>query len=459
MTTTHATPRVRLEGGYSEVVHLAFPVILSMTSQTVMSAVEAAFLGYIGTVEQGAAGLGNALLWSFFIACNCIGIGVQIGVAQARGAQRHLECGAITWQGLYASALAWLLLLAAGLCAPLLVQFSAPSPELIAPTTIYLQIALLGGLPALLNVTLVGFFRGLGDTRTPLAVTLAVELLNVLLDVLLIFGYAGCPRLGVAGAALASVSASAAGTALYMGLFLHRGRRDGLLARRRIPFHRHTCWRLLQMSWPIGAQGALEMSAWTFFTALIARFGAVEVAAHTIAVRILSLSYMAGYGIAVACTTQVGQYLGAQNRPAARRSMMSCLVLVTLLMGILGVGVVVWRFPLVRLFTHDPAVVSLGVQVLICVALLEMFDGVGVVATGALRGAGDTRWPMLVGLVLNWLVFVPSAMLAMFTWQGGMIEGWYAALGCVSVLGIMMVLRVLRHAFGHARAQAVGNDG
>jgi hypothetical protein len=61
--------------------------------------------------------------------------------------------------------------------------------------------------------------------------------------------------------------------------------------------------------------------------------------------------------------------------------------------------------------------------------------------------------------VLNWLVFVPSAMLAMFTWQGGMIEGWYAALGCVSVLGIMMVLRVLRHAFGHARAQAVGNDG
>jgi putative MATE family efflux protein len=440
---------VRPAGGYQEVVQLAFPVVLSLLSQTLMSAANIAFLGHFSTVAQGAAGLGGALLWPFLLSCNCSGAGVNIFVAQYIGAQRRQDCGTITWQGLYVSTLAWLPMIVAGLWARPLVQLSAASPELVEPTALYLRIQLFGGLPALLNFTLVSFFRGLGDTRTPLVVTLVIEMLNVLLDVLLIFGTAGFPRLGIAGSALATVSATTVGTGMYLWLFIRRGRREGLLVQPRLPFDRHACRRLIRVSWPVGAQGALEMSAWTLFTALMARLGAVEAAAQAVATQVMAIAYMAGYGVAIATTTLVGQYLGAHNLPAARRSVVSCMVIALLLMGSLGVGFYVGRHALMGLLTNDPAVALLGTRLLTFVVLFQLFDAIGLIAIGVLRGAGDTRWPMLVGLFLNWGVFVPVAVLAVFPWQGGIIGGWSAALLYVVLLGVVMVLRVLRGDWQH----------
>ena len=443
-TITPVVPHVRVAGGYREVVSLAFPLVLSMLSQTIMTAVESAFLGHFGTVEQGAAGLAGALLWPLLLSCNWSGIGVQICVAQSIGAQRRADSGAFTWQGMYVSLLAWLFLILAGLGAPLIVQLSAPSPALVVPTVLYLRIELLGSLPGLLNLSLVGFFRGLGDTKTPLMVTLVVELLGALLDVLFIFGVAGFPRLGIAGAALSTVSATTVGTVIYLGLFLRRGRREGFLTQPRIPFDRHACWRLVRLSWPIGAHGALDMGAWTLFTALIARLGTVEAAAHAIAIRVISLAYMAGYGISVAATTLVGRYLGAQEPAAARRSMRSSLMLTLLLMGSMGVGFFVWRQPLVALFTQDHAVALLAVHLVIFVALFQLFDSLSLSAMGVLRGAGQTRWPMLAALLVNWGLFVPSAALVMFPWQGGILGGWTVALGSAILLGLVLLWRVLR---------------
>jgi MATE family, multidrug efflux pump len=441
------TPTVtqeRLAGEPREVVALAFPVVLSLLSQTLRSATNVAFLGHYGTVEQAAAGLAGALLWSIFLLCNFSGIGVNILVAQCIGAQRRAECGAIVWQGLYISSLTWLFMLLAGLGAPLLVQLSAPSQELLLPTVLYVRILCVGGLPALLSFTLISAFRGLGDTRTPLLVTLVVESLTVLLDALLIFGIAGFPRLGLAGSAVAMVSAEIVGTVIYATLFLRRGQRQGLLARPWVPFDRQLCQRLIRLSWPIGAQRALEMGAWTLFTTLVARLGATAVAAHTVATQIMAMSYMMGYGVSIAATTLVGQYLGARNPAAARRSMISSLYIVTLLMGGLGVAFFVWRFPLVGMFTSDQAVRLLGAQLLILVALFQVFDGIGLITMGVLRGAGDTRWPMLVGLVLNWGVFVPIAALALFVWPGGIVAGWSSGLLYAVILGGVLLPRVLR---------------
>jgi putative MATE family efflux protein len=278
-------------------------------------------------------------------------------------------------------------------------------------------------------------------------VVLVVESLGVLLDILLIFGVAGCPRLGIAGAALSTVVCRTVGTVIYLWLFLRRGRREGFLVQRRHPFDRHACWHLIRVSWPVGAEGALEMGAWTLFTAFIARLGTVDAAAHAIAMRVTSLAYMPGYGLCVAATTLVGQYLGAYNRAAARRSMMSCLVLIVGLMGTLGLGFFLGRYPLMRLFTRDEAVIALGVGVLLWVALLQVFDGINLIAMGVLRGAGDTRWPMLMSLLVHWGIFVPGAVLVIFVWTGGVVAAWAAAVGTVVVLALMMLLRVLRAAW------------
>lgn len=441
--TTQTAPLVHLSGGYGEVLKLAFPVVLSMVSQTLMSAVDTAMLGHFGTVEQGAAGLGTALLWPFLLSCNCSGVGVSIFVAQYVGAQRRYDCGAITWQGVYVSLLAWLPMVIAGLYAQHLVRLAAPSPEMLEPTALYIRIRLLGGLPTLLNFTLLSFFRGLGDTRTPLVVTLVMELVNALLNVLLIFGYAGFPRLGIAGSALGTVAATVVGTVIYLALFLRRGQREGLLSQLREPFNPQACRRLLRVSWPVGLQGAMELGAWMLFTSLIARLGAVEAAAHAIATQVMAFAYMSGYGVSVAVTTLVGQCLGAGNLPAARRSVVSCLVLALVLMGTLGTTFFVCRYPLVRLFTDDSTVVGLAAHLLTFVALFQLFDACGLIATGVLRGAGDTRWPMLAGLVISWTVFLPAAVFAIFIWPGGLTGGWAAALLYVVLLGLALLFRLL----------------
>jgi MATE family multidrug resistance protein len=124
--------------------------------------------------------------------------------------------------------------------------------------------------------------------------------------------------------------------------------------------------------------------------------------------------------------------------------MVSCLVLAIGLMGSLGLGFFLGRYPLVRLFTYDEAVIGLGVRVLLWVALLQVFDGVNLIAMGVLRGAGNTRWPMLVGLLLNWGLFIPSAALVLFVWPGGIVAGWAVSVVTVVILAFLMLIRVWR---------------
>jgi MATE family multidrug resistance protein len=436
-------------GGYREVIWLAFPVVLSMLSQTLMWIVDTVFLGRVGTTEQGAAGLAGPFLWTLMALCMGIGTGVNILVAQYYGAQTRTRCGRVAWQGLYISLLAWLPLVAFGLAAHHLIRFSHPSPALLEPATLYLRIRLLGALTALINFTLVGFFRGLGDTQTPLRITVLVNSLNGLLDYLLIFGHLGLPRLGIAGAAVATVIATSVGSCFYVWLFLQRGKVHGLLTRAFVSFDRYECRRLVRMSVPVGLQGALEMSAWMFFTIFVARLGAVETAAHHIATNILTLSYMPGNGVSVAATTLVGQYLGADNPLAARRSAHSCLGVIILLMGTLGAGFFLWRHELVWLFNHDARVIHLGAKLLIFTALFQVFDGLSLVSAGVLRGAGDTRWPMLAGVVVGWGFFVPLAYVSIFPWQGGVIGGWLAAMVYAMVLGLTMGFRLAQGKWQH----------
>lgn len=426
-----------------EVICLALPVVLSMLSHTLMTSVDIALLGHFGTVEQGAAGLAQAFLWVFIVTCNCCGVGVNIFVAQYWGAQRYQACGQMTWQGLYLGLLAWLPMLAGGIWADTLMGLNAPSPELVAPAALYARIRLLGGLPILLNFVLISFFRGIGDVQTPLVVTFAAQCLNVLLDVVLIFGLAGFPRLGIAGSAIATVSTTAVTTLIYLGLFWRRGLRQGLLSRAWLPCDLSDCRRLIGVSWPVGMQGALELGAWTLFTTMVARLGSTAMAAHAIATQIMALSYLTGYGISVAAATLVGQYLGAGQHAAARQSMLVSLFIIVIHMGGLGVGFYLLRHPLISIFTGVPAVSQIAADLLMFVALFQVFDGISLVATGVLRGAGETRWPLWVGLFLNWGMFVPLASVVIFVFDGGVAGGWAAALCYVVVLAVFMLARVL----------------
>jgi Na+-driven multidrug efflux pump len=153
---------------------------------------------------------------------------------------------------------------------------------------------------------------------------------------------------------------------------------------------------------------------------------------------------MPGYGISIATTTLVGQYLGAGDKDAAKRSAYNSLRIVIAFMGTMGILFFVFRTQLIGLFNPDPAVIAMGATLLIYAAIFQAFDGTGLVCAGILRGAGDTRWPSLVSIGVAWGVFVPLVYLMPVRLQLGVTGGWQAAAIWIAVLGLAMFWGVRR---------------
>ncbi|MCK4547799.1 MAG: MATE family efflux transporter [Candidatus Eisenbacteria sp.] len=449
MDTTHTALRGE-KGSYTQVLDLAYPVVLSMLSWTVLWTVDTMFVGRLGTAEQGAVGFAGALTWTMMTLVTGTMIGVQIYVAQHVGRKEYARCGEICWQGIYLALVAALPIMAIGVWGGGLVRVFGVAPELEPHACVYFRIRLAGAWFVFLTFVCENFFRGVGDTKTPMKIAIFASALNIVLDYGLIFGKLGLPRMEVAGAALATVITTViqAGICLLV-LFRKRTFRDRF---RTLPVRRLDPGQLrniIKIGGPVGIQWFLDMGSWAIFTALVARLGAVQAAANQIAITLLHVSFMPGHAISMAVTTLVGQYLGAGDRPAARRSAANSLRVAVLFMGMMGLVFYVLRRPLVRAFNPDPAVIDIGANLLIFAAVFQIFDAAALVAGGILRGAGDTRVPAAIQIVLAYLLFLPVAYVAMARNGFGALGGWFGATVYIVVLGIVLYARYRRGAWSH----------
>jgi MATE family multidrug resistance protein len=426
-------------GSVREVTWLATPVVLSMMSETMMHVVDTIFVGRLGTAEQGAVGVAATVSWTLFSFIAGILHAVQIFVAQHVGARSPRGAGEVTWQGIYLALVAAIPITVVGFTGGSIFRILGMDPLLVPHAMVYFQIRLLGAVVVFLAFTGESYLRGVGDTRTPMVVTFVANGTNILLDYLLIFGHLGFPRLGVAGAAWATVAAVSLQATILLVAFERRGRRDGHLVRPVLPPVGSAFLKLVRVGLPVGVQWVLEMGSWTIFTVFAAQLGKVQAAAHQVATVIIHVSFMPGYGVSVAATTLVGQYLGAGDRQSALASARNALRLAMTFMGAMGLVFFLARYQLVRIFNVDPEVVALGGQLLLFAALFQVFDAANMVLSGILRGAGDTRFPMLATIVMSWLVFVPLAWLLTMRLGYGVAGGWLAAV--VWIFGQALVLR------------------
>lgn len=432
----------RTPGGIAEVAVLAWPAVLQTLSDTAMQITDSVIVGRLGVTELGAVGFAGVWLWTLTCALVGAGTGVQTFVAQAYGARQHRACGAWAWQGLYAlvpASVVWFAL--AGLALGPFLLVLGPSPELHARAVEYGLARLCGGPAIVAAVVLASFFRGLGDTRTPLVAAVIANVLNAVLTYGLVFGVAGLPRLGVAGAGIATAASSWLGAALLFAAF-RRGalaRRYGTRPRRRAS--RRDVTRLLRLSLPIGGQWVLDMASFAVFTTLIARMGDVQMAASQAMIQLLSLSFMQALGISIASAALVGRYVGARDMEAAERSHRSAVGLGVLLAVVVAALFLAFPETLLRAFTSDEQVLALGRPLLALGAAFQLADAVGLVTRGSLRGAGDTRWPFLVEATLAWTVRVPLVVLIAVVLDLGVIGAWLGELGYVLALGVVLLLR------------------
>jgi MATE family multidrug resistance protein len=436
-TRLAATPRA---GSVREVAQIAFPIVLSQTSQTLMHLVDSIIVGQLGPAQLGALGFAGIWVFTVFSLFNGCATGVQTFVSQCHGAGDDSACGRWAWQGLYAvvpiTALA--LLSFAALADPLFAWFGT-SAELRQNALAYLHTRPLGSTGFAIWIVLAAFFRGLGDTRTPLVATVVANAVNAALAFGLVLGRFGLPALGIAGAGTATSIAEWVGVAVLASAFARpRLRRFG--TRPTAP-RLGEIRRFLRTGAPIGGQWLLDMSAFAIFTTLVARMGTASMAATQAMISLLSMSFMQAIGIGLAATTLVGRYKGAGALDDALRSLLSALKLALGLAA--GIAAMFLLVPetLIGLYTDAPDVRALARPLLALGAAFQLFDALQIVLSCGLRGAGDTRWPFVAQTLLAWALRLPLLWLFAFHWQAGVVGAWYAEFTFILALAFALAWR------------------
>ncbi|MDJ0848492.1 MAG: MATE family efflux transporter [Myxococcota bacterium] len=441
-TSTRIGTTPGASGSLREVWILAYPVVLTQLSATLMGVIDSAMVGRLGPAELAAVGFGSIWLWTLFSLFYGTASAVQTFVAQYDGAGEAERCGAWAWRGF------WVVVPAAALAAAILLPSLdgllarlGTSAELQRLAADYASARLPGEVGFAAWMVFNSFFRGIGDTRTPMVVTICVNVLNAALDYGLIFGAFGLPAMGVTGAATATAIAMWTGAAVLFLAFRRRRLRERFQTRLTFPRARHAR-RFLRLGAPMGGQWFLGMTSFAVFTTVVARMGDSSMAASQAFVMLLSLSFMQAIGISIAAQTLVGRYKGAGDPEAARRSYASSLGLGVSVATVVAVLFVAAPGALLGIFTDDPTVVALGRPLLLVGALFQLCDAVAIISQGALRGAGDTRWPFAVETALGWLVFVPLAYGLGVTLELGLTGAWTGGL-----IAIALQAAVLAHRF------------
>ena len=433
-----------------EVLAIAYPLILSQMSFTVQVFVDRLFLTWYSAEAVAGAVTGLFVTWS--VVGLCIGTGeyVTTFVAQYYGARRFRRIGAALWQGIYFSVMAGALIAALNPFAGALFAHTGHVALLRQYETTYSRLLLLGSGPVILMATLSSFFAGRGRTLPVLAVNVGATAVNAVLDYLWIFGHGGFPRGGVAGAALATISSQVFGCVAYLVLILRREHRREfatLAAWRPEPA---LLWRLLRYGVPAGLQFSIEIMAFAIFMVIVGRLGTAPLAASGIAFNLNMIVFMPLLGIGLGVSSLVGRYLGAEQPDTAERSAYSAFHIALVYLGICTTLYLLAPRLLLAPYAAgaDPAsfaeVGRLAVVLLRFVAIYSLFDMMSVLFAAALRGAGDTTYPLVATLVLSWTVVVIPSYVLCVQLGAGVYTAWTTASAYCVCVGLLMFRRFRR---------------
>jgi MATE family multidrug resistance protein len=451
----------RRPGGMQETLAVALPLIASTVSWTIMIFTDRVFLAWYSP-EAVAAALPAGNL-AFTLICFPLGIASYVNtfVAQYHGAGRPQRIGPAVWQALFIGLVTAPLLLATIPAAPKMVAAMGHDPEVARYEVEYYQAVCWGESMLVSVAALSAFFTGRGRTRTVMIVDSSAAALNVLLDYLWIFGHAGFPAMGPAGAAWATSTATWLRLAAYLFLWWrpHLRRTYGTLSGWR--FDRELFGRLIWYGFPNGTQYVFEMGAFSLFLVLVGQMGKRELAASNLSFNLNSFAFMPVFGIGLAASTLVGQHLG-ENRPTlAERSTWSAFALGVGLMALVASLYLLVPHWLLYAYSananpHEFAELqSLATVLLRFVAFYCLFDAMNVIFSGALKGAGDTGFVLVTTLALS-LIVAAATWLGVKWFHFGLYWCWIVVTAWVCLLGLAFVLRFL---FGPWRGMRVIENG
>ncbi|HXW85658.1 MAG TPA: MATE family efflux transporter [Candidatus Binataceae bacterium] len=381
-----------------EVWSLAWPVILSFALDSVLGLAAMLMVGRLGADAVGAVGLATQILGAVRAGIAAVGTGTVALVARYIGGNDRDSAEEVLKQSvIFGVVVSTVIAIPVIVFAPELMEvFQVKGPMAVMGAR-YLQVVMLSEPFQGVFLMCASALRGAGDTRTPLWIGAIIDLLAILLNYMLIFGKFGAPALGVDGSAFATLIAIAFGGALFIWALSLEGMRLNFHWSRLLPDWQMGM-RILRVGNPAAVEQLLIQFGFVAYVAFIASYGAKEVAAYFIGVRILAFSFLPGFGFSNASATLVGQGLGAGDAEFSRRAGWVSTRFAVVFMSAMGLLFVVFARQIAALFIDDSVVIDYTVMFMYALGAAQPLMAIDWTITGGLRGAGDSRFPLYASL-------------------------------------------------------------
>jgi len=388
---------------------LAVPMVLELVLESLFAVVDVWWVGRLGANAVATVGLTESMLSLVF----SVGMGLSLSttamVARRIGEKDHEGAAVAAVQAIF---LGLIVSLAIGvpclIFAPNLLRLMGASPEIVAVGSGYARICLGGSCAVLLLFLNNAIFRGAGDAAIAMRLLWISNIINLILDPCLIFGWGPFPKLGVTGAALATFTGRSIAVGYQFYRLLKGTERIRVLARQ-VRVQWDVLWRLIRVSLTGIMQFAIAHTSWIGLVRIVSTFGAAAVAGYTIAIRIVIFVILPSWGMSNAAATLVGQNLGAGRPDRAEAAVWRTGLYNVIFLGAIGIFFVLFAEPVVRPFIKDPAVVPLGAACLRIVSYGNLGYAYFMVMMQAFNGAGDTITPTIVNFFGFWLLEIPLA--------------------------------------------------
>ena len=421
-------------------LRLATPLALAELGWMSMGFVDTVMAGRLGAAAMGAGALGGMLFFPIAVCGTGMLLGMDTLVSQAFGARDDAACRRTLINGIWITlAISPLVALVLALTVPLL-RVTGTNPTVMALLEPFLYALLWGLLPLMFYTAFRRYLQAQNIVRPITFAVVSANLVNFAGNWLLMYGNWGAPRMGLEGSGIStSLSRLYIALVLLIAVLRHEARNGNVIFRMdwRPDFARIR--RLLSLGFPSALQILFEGAVFAVVTVLAAHLDEFSLAAHGIAVNVISITYMVPLGISSAAAVRVGQAVGRKSPHGVAVAGWTALLLGAIFMGAAGIALTVMPRWIARLYTPDAAVIAAGVTLLRIAALFEIFDGLQVVATGALRGLGDTRTPAYAHLVGYWIFGMPVAWLLCFRYGWGVSGIWVGLTTALIMIGVILL--------------------
>jgi MATE family multidrug resistance protein len=427
---------------YKDTLLLAYPVVISQLGHIMVGVVDTAMVGQIGTVEQAAVALANSLYTLVLV----FGLGVSYGVtpltAAADSSGKVAENAALLKHSIVINTLLGVILFALLFSLSPMLAFFDQKKEVVDQAIPFLNIMMLGMIPLCIFSGFKQFAEGLSFTRVAMVITLAANLLNVLLNYLMIFGHWGFPEMGLMGSCWASFISRVI-MALSMFLYVYYNS------------HFKKYWegfsyknlsvsltkKILAIGVPSGLQWVFEVGAFAFAVIMIGWISPNAQAAHQVALSIAATTYMMASGVSAAASVRVGNACGLKDRQAVRVAGFSSLIIVLFFMGLMALCFILLRDYMPLLFSKNEEVIGISASLLVIAAFFQLSDGTQVVGLGALRGIKDVRIPTIITLIAYWVIGLPMSYVLAFKMNLGVQGVWYGLSIGLTIAAVLLFWR------------------